>query len=206
MTQGRPFKLEACVVSMEQALQAQHRGADRIEICSRLETEGMTPDPALVNTLCQELKIPVRVMIRSTEKGFEANENQLDEMVRSIFELKSLPIEGFVIGVMRHGRVDRQAMVTLIRQAFPLPITFHKAIDESNDLHGDIEWLNQFSQIDTLLTSGGEFRATEGIEKILWMKSVFRGNIMGAGKISHVGLQELHERLDLQWYHGRAIV
>jgi copper homeostasis protein len=206
MAQGRPYKVEACVVSLEQAVQAQERGADRVEICSRLETEGMTPDMVLVRSLCQQLQIPVRVMIRSTENGFEVNENQLQEMLQSIIELKSLPVEGFVIGVMRHGRVDRQAMMTLIHHAFPFPITFHKAIDQSNDLLGDIEWLNQFPQIDTLLTSGGAVKATEGIGKILSMKSAFNGNIMEAGKITPVDLPVLHKRLHLGWYHGRAIV
>jgi copper homeostasis protein len=206
MARENPYKLEACVVSLEQALYAQQRGADRVEICSRLETEGMTPDTPLVATLCKQLQIPVRVMIRSTAEGFEVNENQLQEMVQSIIELKSLPVEGFVVGIMRHGRVDRQAMMTMIHHAFPFPITFHKAIDQSNDLLGDIEWLNQFPQIDTLLTSGGAVSATAGIEKILLMKSVFKAHIMGAGKITPGDLPMLHDRLDLGWYHGRGVV
>jgi copper homeostasis protein len=69
----------------------------------------------------------------------------------------------------------------------------------------DISWLNQFSQIDTLLTSGGMPTAKEGIAQIREMKKYFSGKIMAAGKITPDVLQELHEALQLEWYHGRGV-
>ena len=74
MPENKPYHVEACVTSAAEALSAELRGADRIELCSRLETEGMTPDLELVQQVLDVVKIPVRIMLRETESGFEADE------------------------------------------------------------------------------------------------------------------------------------
>jgi len=166
----------------------------------------MTPDYDLVRDLCEQLIIPIRVMIRSTEEGFEADESDLQEMLESIDQFKTLPIDGFVIGVMNNNAIDREAMRQVIRHASPLPVTFHKALDESIQVMDDVRWLNEFKEIDTILTSGGAIHANDGAEKILEMKSIFRGTIMAGGKILPDQIRALHELLGLHWYHGRGIV
>lgn len=206
MSPGRDYKVESCVTSLAQAIDAQSSGADRVELCIRLETEGMTPDAELTKSLCDHLHIPVRVMIRTTEEGYEANAFALHHMIESINTLKQLPLDGFVFGVMKDDRIDRDAMIRLLQHAYPFPVTFHKAIDVSADIAADIEWLNQFPQIDTILTSGGEIKAIDGVTGILEMKDMFRGNIMAAGKIKPEVLPGLHEQVGLGWYHGRAII
>jgi copper homeostasis protein len=206
MHSGRPYHLEACVTSLAQALEAQQKGADRVELCVRLETEGMTPDPSLVSSLCDQLQIPVRVMVRVTENGYEADVDALNEMIISIDALKKLPLDGFVFGVLKENRIDREAMLTLLRHAHPFPVTFHKAIDISENIHEDLEWLNQLPQVDTILSSGGAVKAIDGMDVILEMKSLFRGQIMAAGKVTPEVLPALHDRLQLKWYHGRAIL
>jgi copper homeostasis protein len=97
-------------------------------------------------------------------------------------------------------------MIILLRHAYPFHVTFHKAIDMSDDIADDIGWLNQFAQVDTLLTSGGAIKAVDGIDNILEMKSIFKGQIMAAGKIVPEVLPPLHSALRLEWYHGRSIV
>ena len=198
--------MEACVVSSMQAYRAQSLGADRIEICTHLESGGMTPDENTVEALVESLSLPIRVMIRSTASGFEAHEEMLIEMIHSINRLKLFPIEGFVIGLLKNGSVDRGAMETLLMHAAPYPITFHKAIDQSGLIMEDITWMNSFPQIDTILTSGGAIYAVEGIDVILKMKSIFSGKIMAAGKILPHHLDFLHQKLNLEWYHGQRIV
>ncbi|HQW26318.1 MAG TPA: copper homeostasis protein CutC, partial [Saprospiraceae bacterium] len=170
MSPGRDYKVESCVTSLAQAIDAQSRGADRVELCIRLETEGMTPDAELTKSLSDQLHIPVRVMVRATEAGYEADALALQHMLESIHALKQLPLDGFVFGVMKDDRIDRDAMIRLLQHAYPFPVTFHKAIDVSTDIAADIEWLNQFPQIDTILTSGGAIKAIEGVTGILEMK------------------------------------
>jgi copper homeostasis protein len=166
----------------------------------------MTPDTALVASLGGQLTIPFRVMIRATEAGFEADETIMEKMIRSIQTIREYPIDGFVIGVMKNNRVDRETILLLLQCAHPFPVTFHKAIDTSEDIRDDLNWLNQFSQIDTLLTSGGALQALEGQNRILEMKDLFQRDIMAAGKIKPGQLPELHKELGLNWYHGREVV
>ncbi len=202
----RDYKLEACVVNLDEAVQAQKRGADRVELCINLETGGMTPEFHLASSVINRLQIPVRVMIRENAEGFHAGGDVLGDMVRAINEFKHLSIEGYVFGVMKDKVVDREAMEVLIRHASPFRITFHKAIDESIQAEEDLSWLNQHASVDTVLTSGGAEKAIDGVPQILRMKGWFRGDIMPAGKITPVDLPQLHEQLSLPWYHGRAIV
>ena len=206
MMQGRKYRLESCVTSLAQAIKAEAFGANRVELCVRLETEGMTPDIDLTSSVCIHLQIPVRVMVRSTEVGYEADAQVLQQMIDSINILKKLPIDGFVFGVMKNNRIDREAMRKLLAPAFPLPVTFHKAIDLSEDIRDDIEWLNLFSQVDTILTSGNATHAVDGIDQINYLKSIYKGNVMAAGKITPEVLPVLHQRLMLDWYHGKNIV
>ena len=206
MSLAFPFQLEACVVSLSQAIEAEQKGADRVELCARLETEGMTPEFLLVKSLCENIHIPIRVMIRATESGYEADPSVLQEMIDSISALKQLPIDGFVFGLMKDSRIDRASMMTLIDHVGTFPVTFHKAIDASDDIMDDLTWLNQQEQVDTILTSGGAIKAIDGMETILEMKSLFRGQIMAAGKITPDVLPGLHAKLHLHWYHGRSIV
>ena len=206
MMQARKYNLESCVVSLAEAIKAEAYGANRVELCARLETEGMTPGVELTSSVCVHLHIPVRVMVRSTEVGFEADAQILQQMIEAVGILKKLPLDGFVFGVMKNNRIDREAMKKLLAPAYPLPVTFHKAIDLSEDINDDIIWLNQFQQVDTILTSGGAINATDGVDQINYLKSIFKGNVMAAGKITPVVLPALHKQLNLVWYHGRAIV
>ena len=138
--------------------------------------------------------------------NLEASKEILDDMIGSIEQFKTLPIDGFVIGLLKNSVVDRTGMEKIFEHTFPLPTTFHKAIDESKTIFEDLEWMNHVDAIDTILTSGGAETAFQGIEKILKMKSVFKKTIMAGGKILPQHLESLHSKLNLGWYHGRNIV
>lgn len=202
----RDYKLEACVESYDQAIRTFQAGADRIEICSKLETEGMTPGYDLVEKILREINIPVRVMIRETESGFEVDPLIFEKMKTSIEKFKQHPLDGFVIGVLKNGSLDRMMMENLFDVCKPYACTVHKAIDSSMQMMEDARWLNGFEIVDTILTSGGKRTAMEGVEEILKMKEVFGKDIMAGGKVVKGNVEELHERLGLRWYHGRAIV
>ena len=200
------YRIEVCIVSYEQAIAAYQGGAARLELCSRLETEGMTPDAGLLSKILEKVNIPVRIMIRETEVGFESDAAILEKMKSAINQFKSFSMDGFVIGLLKNNRLDREAMKELIECCLPKPVTVHKAIDHSQEVQEDLQWLNQFDHVDTILTSGGQRTAWEGIDQILKMKSVFERDIMAAGKITHDQLPALHKALGLKWYHGRNIL
>ena len=206
MNSSPAYFLESCVTSFDSSIIAERRGAHRLEICDRLDIGGMTPDLNLVSMILEKVKIPVRVMIRETETGFEADEEILSKMISSIHKFKTLTIDGFVIGILKNNVVDKNAMELLIKACDPYPITFHKAIDVSNDKWNDIIWMNDHPSIDTILTSGNAEKAMDGVEEICKMKSAFKKDIMAGGKITNDQFPELHDKLQLRWYHGKRIV
>ena len=55
---------EVCVDSLNDAMSAEKNGANRIELCSRLDKDGLTPSRKLIRDSFKLLKIPIRVMIR----------------------------------------------------------------------------------------------------------------------------------------------
>ncbi|HJW30712.1 MAG TPA: copper homeostasis protein CutC, partial [Saprospiraceae bacterium] len=139
----KDYFIESCVVSLDQAVGAFQRGADRLEVCTRLETEGMTPEINVVAKILNNVSIPVRVMIREIESGFGADEIVLEKMISAIENFKGLPIDGLVIGLLQQGRIDREKIQKLINSALPFSVTIHKAIDLSSDPESDVKWLNQ---------------------------------------------------------------
>ena len=200
------YFLESCVTTLTSALSAEQNGAARLEICADLDSGGLTPDFNLAEKICNSVRIPVRVMIRETSQGFEAGKDVLEKMISSIKEFKKLKIDGFVIGLLKNNKVDRESMLEIIKHTYPFPLTFHKAIDLSSDKWNDIQWINDQKSIDTILTSGSAEQAIDGIDEIIKAKNIFERNIMAAGKIVPEQLPFLHEKLQLKWYHGRSIV
>ena len=47
--------LEACVETLDEALLAQKKGADRVEICRRLDLDGLTPNDSFVKNCINNL-------------------------------------------------------------------------------------------------------------------------------------------------------
>jgi copper homeostasis protein len=56
--------LEACVETLEEAIKAEENGACRLELCSRLDLDGLTPDIELTKQVLEKVSIPIKVMIR----------------------------------------------------------------------------------------------------------------------------------------------
>ena len=51
---------EVCVDSLSDAMNAEKNGANRIELCSRLDKDGLTPSRKLIKDCFNLLKIPIK--------------------------------------------------------------------------------------------------------------------------------------------------
>ena len=65
---GEPLLLESCCTSLTEALAAEKRGADRIELCVDLTGGGFTPPRDLIRDVVAVLTIPVNVLIRPSTR------------------------------------------------------------------------------------------------------------------------------------------
>jgi copper homeostasis protein len=56
--------LEICCGSIDDAIEAEKGGADRVELCSALFLGGLTPSMGTIQEVKRRLKIPIMVMVR----------------------------------------------------------------------------------------------------------------------------------------------
>ena len=200
---------EACVETFEEALLAEKKGANRIELCSDLANDGLTPTFDLMEKACSELKIPVMVMIRPRAGNFIYSKDEIVHMKTDIDLAKKAGAAGIVFGLLTpENKIDVENTGILAEYAKPLPVTFHKAIDELEDQVEGVNQLLKIENVKRILTSGGRSTAKEGKKTIREMINV-AGNkitILVAGKVLESNVEEIQKLTGAKELHGRRIV
>jgi copper homeostasis protein len=200
---------EACVETFEEAVLAEQRGANRIELCSDLANDGLTPSPELMHKTCASLKIPVMVMIRPRAGNFVYSEEEIIQMKSEIDEAKKVGAAGVVFGLLTpENEIEEKNTRLLAEYAHPLPVTFHKAIDVLENPEEGVHILKEIKGIKRILTSGGKATAKEGAETIRKMQEEAGENliILVAGKVTDENVEEIQELTGAEEFHGRRIV
>ena len=199
---------EACVESFEKALEAQNNGADRIELCENLSVGGTTPSYGTVKICLEKLNIPIFPMIRARGGNFVYSKDEIEIMKEDIKVFKNLGVKGVVLGCLTSdNKIDLELTKTLVNLAYPMEITFHKAIDEISNPLDYIDDLVDIG-IKRILTSGGKATALEGKDLINEMikKTNGRLKIVVAGKVTKENLNELSNLISADEFHGKLIV
>ncbi len=200
---------EACVETLKEAVLAEKKGADRIELCSELSVGGLTPSPELMKKTCATLKIPVMVMIRPRAGNFIYSAEETDRMKNEIDLAKKAGAAGVVFGLLAPGNeIDIQNTRILAEYADPLPVTFHKAIDELNNPVEGVHLLKNIKGIRRILTSGGKATAHEGAGIIRKMNEAAGEKliIIAAGKITAENVDKIRLLTGVKELHGKKIV
>lgn len=201
---------EACVEGLQQAVQAEKQGADRIELCARLDLDGLTPDIETIKEVSAQCNIPVRVIIRPREGNFNYSETEFQSMKQAIETCKDLGVEGVVFGITTANyTMDLKRTELLVELAQPMKVTIHKAIDAVDNPVETIKELMNIKGIDNVLTSGKGQKWQEGHELILQMMKVAEGShlkIMPCGGITKQNLEDAHSVFKAKAYHGKLIV
>ncbi len=200
---------EACVETFEEAVLAEKNGANRIELCSDLANDGLTPSFDLMQKACSSLKIPVMVMIRTRTGNFVYTPDEIEQMKTHIDLAKRAKAAGVVFGLLTsENQIDEKNTKILAEYALPLPVTFHKAIDELENLVEGVRALKKIEGIKRILTSGGKPTALKGQEVIREMIKVAgnRITIVAAGKVLDSNVEEIQKLTGATEFHGRRIV
>ena len=201
--------LEACVETLDEAIIAEKSGANRLELCSRLDLDGLTPDFNLTQRVLQNVSIPVKVMIRPRAGDFIYTDAEFEAMKTDITSFKNLNIKGFVFGMLDNQyNLNLEHIKALAWLAYPIEITIHKAIDLCHDPRQEIEKLYPIEGVTSVLTSGGFSTAIEGFDTIRKMIEAAGDSltIISAGRITSSNLQKVHQLIRGNEYHGRRIV
>ena len=162
--------VEVCANSMESALNAQHAGAQRIELCSELTLGGITPSYGLIKKVMEAMSIPVHVLIRPRSGDFFYSETEFQTMLEDIAICESLGANGIVSGVLTPDlQIDWDRTKALKEASGSCCFTFHRAFDlVPNPLETFVKL--QEMGVDTLLTSGQASSAMEGMSLLKQLK------------------------------------
>lgn len=200
---------EACVEGVKQAVNAEKQGADRIELCARLDLDGLTPDTKTIAEVYKKLNIPIRVIVRPRKGDFIYSNEEFLEMISSISACKDIGVEGVVFGITTaENKLDMARIKLLTDIARPMKVTIHKAIDAIDDPLSALSDLMKIEGISAVLTSGKGKTWHEGQELIKKMihKAEDAIEIIACGKVTSANISEVDEALKAKAYHGKLIV
>ena len=203
------FCKEVCVDNLEDAMRAVDLGANRIEYCSKLSEEGLTPEIEDVKYLLKNINIPLRIMIRPLSKSFNYSEQDISIILRDISTFKKIDIDGIVIGCLNNDdEIDLKKINLLTDKARPLKVIFHRAIDMTSDPLKSLKNLIKNSNVDGVLTSGGFKKAEDGVKLLKKMLNICPINfeLIIAGKITSDNINKINQKLSAKFYHGKKIV
>lgn len=158
--------LEICCGSLDDAIEAERGGADRVELCSCLFLGGLTPSIGSVIEAKRRLNIPVVVMIRPRGGGFCYTDPEFAAMQRDAEAALSQGADGVVFGILNaDGSVDVGRNRRLREISGKMEAVFHRAIDVTPDPFHALEQLIELG-FTRVLTSGQQDSVPEGIELI----------------------------------------
>lgn len=208
MTWAVSIMLEVIATNIQDVIDANQYGADRVELCANMNEDGLTPSIGLIEEAAKLSKIPVHVMVRSHNHGFVYNALDQQEMLSDIKHIKETNAAGIVIGMLTYeGVVDEYFLEKAILRAEGLDITFHRAFDHARIQFEALQTLMKYEPVKTILSSGGEGRAPENRPLLVELNKVAREhgkNIMPGNGINENNVSMWKD--DFDWIHvGRGV-
>ena len=195
--------LEVCVDTPAGLAAAIAGGADRIELCSALALQGLTPAPGLM-AIAAEAAIPIYPMIRPRHGDFIYDEGDLDAILRDIDAVREAGLAGVVIGAnLSSGELDVDALAMLVAHAEGLGVTLHRAFDLTPDPVAALETAIDLG-FERILTSGCALNAMAGHETLAAMVEQAAGRIaiLAGGGVNASNVAEIVARTGVREVHG----
>lgn len=156
--------LEVCAGSIESIRAAYEGGADRVEVCSALSEDGLTPSVGMIRYARSLEGLKVHVLIRPRGGDFVYTEAEVQCMIDDIRMACQMGVDGVVIGALtRDGNIDVDTCRRLIEATEgKVSVTFHRAFDVCRDMDEALEQIVELG-CDRLLTSGHAKNVDEGV-------------------------------------------
>lgn len=199
--------LEVCCGNLESVDAAVAGGAWRIELCSALEVDGLTPPVEWIREVRKRYpSLIIHVLVRSRAGDFVYTGEEVETMAAQVEEALEAGADGIVIGCLTAGGdVDIPAMERLVQTVesynlaaelmrsdlchaandshfFPRPskrvsITFHRAFDVCKRPFDALEQIIAL-ECDRILTSGQGPTVVEGSDMLRELRKRAAGRII----------------------------
>ena len=187
------YFVECCANSVQSGIQGALGGANRIELCSNLESGGITPLRKDIQKAKKLLTIPVHILIRPRAGDFVYTRKEILQMIDDIQFCKKVGCDGVVIGMLKKdGSINKEQCKQLANITKPMHVTFHRAFDEGNNLVNNLKDVISCG-CDTLLTSGQSKNVSLGLKNLKKLVRISAGriNILAGGGVNHTNVEAL---------------
>ncbi|ETT76231.1 copper homeostasis protein [Bacillus sp. RC55] len=201
--------LEVIATCLEDVKRIEKAGGNRIELISSYTEGGLTPSYAFIKKAVDAVQIPVHVMIRPHAKSFTYTEEEIEMMKEDIVVAQNLGAAGVVLGVLNEqNEVDEEKLVDLLSVVDGINVTYHRAIDDTENPVEAMKVLKKFNKVTHVLTSGGQGNVVDNIQVLAAMQKESEGNIqlvVGSGVTKKNVKQLLDETGISQAHVGTAV-
>ena len=148
-------------------------------------------------------------MIRPHAKSFTYTEEEIEMMKEDIVVAQNLGVAGVVLGVLNErNEVDEEKLANLLSVVDGINVTYHRAIDDTENPVEAMRTLKKFHKVTHVLTSGGQGNIVDNIPVLTDMQKVSDGQIqlvVGAGVTKENIKQLLNETGISQAHVGTAV-
>ncbi len=200
------LKLEVCCGDLRSVISASEGGADRIELCSSLETGGVTPSIGVIKRAVQLFQGPVNVLIRPRGGDFLYNDEERAVMAEDVKAAVEAGAAGIVIGGLREdGTIDMDLLRLMIDNSRGVPVTFHRAFDMCRNPRESLEAVIA-AGCARVLTSGQGASASEGAGCLRELVTQSNGRIviLAGGGVNSGNVTDLVRLTGVQEVHASA--
>ena len=197
--------LEVCCGNLDSVKAAVEGGAPRVELCSRLDLDGLTPlwdELREARRLFPTLKI--HALIRPREGDFCYCPEEMAQIAADIQTALDLGADGIVVGALTEkGDVDREALESILPKGPAL--TFHRAFDVSRRPFEALKVIEELG-FHRILTSGQAPSAQEGTDLLRELQARTSLTILPGGGINAFNARRILELTGCRELHASASI
>ena len=197
--------LEVCCGNLDSVKAAVEGGAPRVELCSRLDLDGLTPlwdELREARRLFPTLKI--HALIRPREGDFCYCPEEMAQIAADIQTALDLGADGIVVGALTEkGDVDREALESILPKGPAL--TFHRAFDVCRRPFEALKVIEELG-FHRILTSGQAPSAQEGTDLLRELQARTSLTILPGGGINANNARRILELSGCRELHASASI
>ena len=198
------ISLEVCIDSAQAAKAAFDGGANRIELCSQMNLDGLTPSIEEITQARKAFpKLGLMVMARPKAGDFIYSLAEQKQIIQNIQEAKHAGADGVVFGILEGHAIHLEATQGIIQltKSLGLSTTFHRAFDATKNQAEALEQLIELG-VNRVLTSGTAWGSKQGaleglsVIQVLLKQARERIEIVVGGGINIKNIQQIFQELE----------
>jgi copper homeostasis protein len=159
--------IEVVALHQADAESAQDGGADRIQVCTWVDDEPRSVEPAQVSAITRAVDLPVRVTLRLSG-DFTTQGGEFTRLVGLAGDYLALGVDGLSFGFLtRELDIDAEVCRALADKIGDAPWTFDRAFDHSLDLRTAWRRVRDLPGMDGVHSAGALLGMDTGFDDLL---------------------------------------